>query len=347
MFAISTTEAKDLIANVSVRLNKPVMLWGKPGVGKSSLIGQVAKEIDAIVVDVRLGQRESIDLRGVPTVIGDLTVWNKPSELPFEGNDNFPDDKIILLVFDEINTAAPSVQAAAYQAVLEKRIGEFPFKSNVRIVAAGNREGDKGATQRMATPLANRFIHAEVIEDVHASTMYAQEQGWPQEWVAFINFRKPLLSTFDPAKPDKAFATPRSWETAMQIYADQTMGFRTKQVGMAGAVGEGTAAEFWAFVDTWQELSTYLPMIRKDPDGAPLPAEFVKDKAKGMSLTYAITVALSGELDKANIGGLHRFLTRLEPEYVILAWQLAINRDKALRSTKEFLEFAKRYKAVF
>lgn len=347
MFAINTIEAKDLIKDVAVRLNKPVMLWGKPGVGKSSLLKQVAEELDAIVVDIRLGQRESVDLRGMPDIRGDITKWIKPGEFPFVGNDNFPDDKLILLVFDEINTAAQSVQASAYQAILERCIGEHKFKANVRVVAAGNREGDKGATQRMATPLANRFIHAEIIEDVHASTLYAQSRGVPQEWVAFINMRKPLLSTFDPTKPDKAFATPRSWFEAMDVYADDKSSFRTKQVAIAGAVGEGPAAEFWAFVDTWQELATYLPAIRKDPEGVALPPEFVKDKSKGMSLTYAITVALSGELDKANIGSLHKFLTRLEPEYVILAWQLAINRDKTLRATKEFLEFAKRYKAVF
>jgi len=347
MFAINTIEAKELVREVSVRLNKPIMLWGKPGGGKSSIIKQVAAELGAIVVDIRLGQRESVDLRGMPDIRGDITKWIKPGEFPFEGNDEFPDDKIILLVFDEINTAAPSVQASAYQAILERRIGEHAFKANVRVVAAGNREGDKGATQRMATPLANRFIHAELIEDVAASTKYAQDNNWPQEWVAFINMRKPLLSTFDPSKPDKAFATPRSWQEAMDVYADDAVGFRTKQVAIAGAVGEGPAAEFWAFVETWRELDAYLPAIRKEPETVALPAEFVKDKSKGMSLTYAITVAISGELDKQTIGGLHKFLTRLEPEYVILAWQLAINRDKGLRATPEFLEFAKKYKAVF
>jgi len=347
MLAINTIEAADAIEQLVFGQNLALMLWGKPGGGKSSVTRTVAKRRGALLCDVRLGQRESIDLRGLPDIRGDITKYIKPGELPFVGNDAFPDDVEILLFFDEINTAAPSVQAAAYQAILERRVGEHKFKDNVRIMAAGNREGDKGATQRMATPLANRFIHAELIEDVHASTLYAQENGWPQEWVAFINMRKPLLSTFDPTKPDKAFATPRSWDVAMQVYANDQATFRTKQIAIAGSVGEGPAAEFWAFVDTWQELATYLPAIRKDPEMVALPPEFVKDKSKGMSLTYAITVALSGELDKVNIANLHKFLTRLEPEYVILAWQLAINRDKALRSTKEFLEFAKRYKAVF
>ena len=272
MFAINTIEAKELVREVVVRLNKPVMLWGKPGGGKSSIIKQVAKEMNAIVVDIRLGQRESVDLRGMPDIRGDITKWIKPGEFPFIGNDAFPDDQLILLVFDEINTAAQSVQASAYQAILERCIGEHKFKSNVRVVAAGNREGDKGATQRMATPLANRFIHAELVEDVAASTMHAQENGWPQEWVAFINMRKPLLSTFDPSKPDKSFATPRSWQEAMEIYADEKMGFRTKQISIAGAVGEGPAAEFWAFVETWKELDAYLPAIRKNPATVALPA---------------------------------------------------------------------------
>lgn len=339
MYAINVPEAKALIKSVAVELNEPVILWGGPGTAKSMLTGQVADELDAVMVDIRLSQYDSIDLRGIPTVDGRMTVWNLPSTMPFVGNDNFPDDKIIILFLDELTSAAPAVQAVAYQLINDRRVGEHVLKPNVRIAAATNRDGDRGVTNRMATPLANRFTHAEVITDADASCEYAQQQGWPMEWVAFIQFRKPLLYTFDASKPDKAFATPRTWDKAMRYYANTTMSHRTKQIAMAGAVGDGPAAEFWGFVDVWAKVKDYMPKILKDPETCELPGE--------PSMTYAITVAVSGSMDAQNIGTYHKYLCRLDPEFTVLAWQLAVKRDDKLFATKEFIDFSKRFKVVF
>lgn len=343
MFAISITEARQLIIDVAYNNRSPLLLWGKPGVGKSSLVWQVAKELDASVCDIRLSQYDSVDLRGIPSVDDDdkTTVWNVPSTLPFKGNAKFAHltDRPIFLFLDEIGSAAPAVQAPAYQLTLDRRIGEHELMDNVFIVAASNREGDKGVSHRMATPLANRFTHAELVEDVEASTLYAQAQGWPAVWSAFINFRKPLLSTFDPAKPDKAFATPRTWEKAMLYWADARMGLRSKQIAIAGTVGEGAAAEFFGFVEVWQQVAGYMPKILKNPTSVELPDQ--------PGMTYAVVVSVSGAMSKATVADYHAFLCRLDPEYVILAWQLAMNRDKALQATPQFLDFAKRYKVIF
>lgn len=341
MFAINIPEAKQLIIDVAYKHRNPVCIWGKPGVGKSDMCRQVAEDIGAHLVDIRLSQYDSVDLRGVPTVDGRTTVWNMPETLPFKGNPKFEqyEDMPIFLFLDEIGSAAPAVQAPAYQLTLDRCVGEHELMDNVFIVAASNRESDRGVSHRMATPLANRFVHGELIECVETSTIYAQTQGWPAVWAAFINFRKPLLSTFDPSKPDKAFATPRSWAKAMAYYCDANMSLRTKQIAMAGAVGEGPASEFWGFVDVWQEVKSYMPSILKDPKGCELPP-------KG-SMEYAVCVSVSGSMNLKTTAAYHSFLVRLDPEYVILAWQLAINRDKALITTPEFIDFSKRYKAVF
>jgi len=340
MFAVNVAEAKQVIRDVAIRLNEPVFMWGQPGGGKSSIVEQLADELDAVLCDIRLSMYDSVDLRGIPTADAGATVWNLPATLPFVGNDNFPDDKLIILFFDEITGGNnPGVQAPCYQIINDRRCGEHVLKPNVRIVAASNRDGDRGVQSRMALPLANRGTHIELITDVDASCEYAQISGWPMEWVAFIQFRKPLLSTFDPAKPDKTFATPRTWDKAMKYYADTTMTHRTKQIAMAGAVGDGAAAEFWGFVDVWAKVKDYMPRILKDPETVELPDE--------PSMTYAITVAVSGSLDNKNVSTYHKFLCRLDPEFTVLAWQLAVKRDDKLFATKEFIDFSKRFKVVF
>ena len=108
----------------------PLFLWGSPGVGKSSIVHQYAKTIDAVMVDVRLSQFDPVDLRGLPSPSGDSTRWLAPAVLPFVGNPHFPTDKPIILFLDELAQASPAVQAAAFQLVLDKRVGEHQLLPN-------------------------------------------------------------------------------------------------------------------------------------------------------------------------------------------------------------------------
>ncbi len=339
MYTVSIPDMQAMITHVGFDMREPLMFWGQPGAGKSEGVGQSAIEHDAFLCDIRLGQYDSIDLRGLPNIVegSKLTTWNLPATVPFKGNDNFPDDRPILLFLDEINGCTNAVSGVAYQIINDRRAGEHELKDNVVIVAAGNREGDRGVTNRMPTPLANRFTHAEVLPDVESWCDWAIRVGLPPIGVAFMQFRKPLLSTFDPSKPDKAFATPRTWSKALRYFASP-MPENIKQAAMAGAVGDGPAAEFWGFVDVWQKMTPIADII-KNPTTVPLPEE--------AAMNYAVTVAVSGAMDSKTVGPLHKYIMRLSPEFGVLAWQLAMKRDESLCATNEFLDIAKQYRAIF
>ena len=159
---------------------RPVFLWGPPGIGKSELVADIAEELGGYMIDLRLGQMEPTDIRGIPFYNKDngKMDWAEPIDLPSqELAAEFP---IVVLFLDEMNSAAPSVQAAAYQLILNRRIGKYVLPDNVVIVAAGNRESDKGVTYRMPTPLANRFVHQE---------MKCDFASW-QEWAVNHNIHK-------------------------------------------------------------------------------------------------------------------------------------------------------------
>ena len=341
MQTISIPDLKDMITHVGVRQREPIMAWGMPGVGKSDAVRQAAKDHEAALVDIRLSQYDSVDLRGIPVPHAGMTVWHAPITLPFKGNSEFeklPSDKPIFLFLDEINSAAPSVAAVAYQLINDRSVGEHQLLDNVVVVAAGNREQDRGVTNRMPTPLANRFTHVEIDVDVDAWCYWAQEAGLHAAGIAFMQFRKPLLCTFDPSKPDKAFATPRSWKKALTYYADAKMPDHVKQAAMSGAIGEGPAAEFWGFVDVWGKMPR-MEEIEAKPDKVPVPDE--------AAMRYAVAVAVSGAMTPKTVPPFHIYLQRMDPEFAVLAWQLALRRDATVSATKEFIEFSKKFRAIF
>lgn len=108
-----------------IKAKQPVMLHGSPGVGKSQVVKQVADKLGIEMIDLRLSQLDPVDLRGVPSVdrekVGNKEVgktnWNVPSFLPTNGSG--------ILFLDEINSATQATQAAAYQLVLDRKLGDY------------------------------------------------------------------------------------------------------------------------------------------------------------------------------------------------------------------------------
>lgn len=341
MQTVNMTQFKQIVRHVAGDHRMPVMCWGQPGVGKSEGMHQIAAESDGLLVDIRLSQYDSVDLRGIPVPDNEeeLTIWHAPATLPFKGNDRFAQHTgTIWLFLDEINSAAPAVAAVAYQLINDRRVGEHELMDNVRVVAAGNRESDRGVTNRMPTPLANRFIHVEMGISVTEVSQHFTKLGLPAVLVAFLNFRDPLVSTFDASKPDKAFATPRTWEKVGRILADTAMPDSIKNIAIMGAVGNGPGGEFLGFLKVWQSV-TPLKDIIADPHGAKVPSE--------LSMKYATAMNISGALDAkepAKLAALHTYLKRMDEEHVILAWKMAIHRDEELLATAEFLDLAKTYR---
>lgn len=328
MMQLKLPAAIKLVHQAAILMNEPVALWGPAGVGKTEGISALVDRIGAVMCDIRLGQYDSVDMRGFPGIDPKtgLTIWHAPSTMPFIGNDAWPDDRIIVMFLDEISSATMPVAGNAYQLVNEGRLGEHVLKPNVRIVAAGNREGDRGVVNRSPKPLMNRFTHAEVVPDVEALCHWLQDNGYPGVGIAFLQFRPDLIDTFDASSPAKAFATPRTWAKAFNYWASD-MDPETKAAAQAGAVGMGPAAEFGAFTQVWSSMIPIKDIIA-DPKKAPVPTE--------PSMCYAVAVNVSGNMNADTVTPLSAYLDRMEPDFAVLAWTLATRRDKKLTLSHEF-----------
>ena len=287
---VTATQARKSLLK-AFRVKRPLFLWGPPGIGKSELVEGITNDLGGLLIDLRLGQMEPTDIRGIPFYNKDIGKmdWAPPIELPDEAMAK--DYPIVVLFLDELNSAAPSVQAAAYQLILNRRIGKYRLPNNVVMVAGGNRESDKGVTYRMPTPLANRFLHQEMKVDFASWQTWAVENKIHPEVVGYLSFAKQDLYDFDSKSSSRAFATPRTWTFVSELLAEDDGDNDTLTNLIAGTVGEGLAVKFMAH--------------RKVSGRMPNPADILSGKIttldiKEVSAMYSLVISMCYEL-KAHV----------------------------------------------
>ena len=328
----------------AIQTRRPTFLWGPPGIGKSDVVKQIGETAGREVIDVRLALWEPTDIKGIPYYNADkgTMVWAPPSELPTD-----PESTAIIFL-DELNSAPPAVQAAAYQLILNRRVGTYKLPDGVDVVAAGNREGDRGVTYRMPAPLANRFVHLEMKVDFDDFQDWATLNKVHPEVLGYVGFAKQDLYDFDPKSPSKAFATPRSWVFVSDLLKDDDCDADTLHNLVAGAVGDGLAVKFMAH----RKIAGRLPKAEDILDGK------VKDLAvKEVSAMYSLTVSLCYELkDRAEKKAkgwdamadcfFRYMMDNFPTELVVMGAKTALtNYDLPLDATKmkNFDEFHKRF----
>lgn len=328
----------------AIQTRRPTFLWGPPGIGKSDVVKQIGETAGREVIDVRLALWEPTDIKGIPYYNADQgkMVWAPPSELPTD-----PESTAIIFL-DELNSAPPAVQAAAYQLILNRAVGTYKLPKGVDLVAAGNREGDRGVTYRMPAPLANRFVHLEMKVDFDDFQDWATLNKVHPEVLGYVGFAKQDLYDFDPKSPSKSFATPRSWVFVSELLQDDDCDNDTLSTLIAGAVGDGLATKFMAH----RKIAGKLPKAEDILNGK------VKDlQIKEVSAMYSLTVSLCYELkDQAEKKAknwdamadlfFRYMMDNFPTELVVMGAKTALtNYDLPLDATKmkSFDEFHKRF----
>jgi len=267
----------------------PVMIWGPPGVGKSQIIAQIAEKHQVPLIDIRLSQMEPSDLRGIPFRNGEVVEWAVPAILP----DAKRHGETGILFLDEITSATPSVSAAAYQLILDRRLGEYEIPDGWAIFAAGNRQGDRGVTYTMPAPLANRFSHFEFEVNLDDWVAWAYQHGVDERVIAFVRFRPELLFEFDPAHNPMAFPSPRSWEFASRALQKFEHNHDIRLGTLQACVGPAAGIELNAFINNLDQLPDIDAIVRGESVAAP----------KEIDLQYAVASSLVGRAIKAKDNG--------------------------------------------
>jgi len=322
---------------------RALMIWGATGIGKSQEVREAARAIAKdmnleysekikdindekkfIIVDMRLSQMDPSDLRGIPIFDKEKqsTVWLPPETFPRKGHG--------IIFFDEINLAAPLVQASAYEIILDRRLGVYTVPDGFMLVAAGNRQEDRASVYELASPLKNRFGHCQLqIPSVEEWTDWAVRHEIDIRIIGYLQWKRTSLFTFDPKVKENAFATPRSWEFCSDLIKDvPSTDIENLQLLASTEIGVGTAGELTQFIrikDKLKDIKYYL----KDPETCEIPNE-----SDGMDLVWALITSIAEyyrqENDVKTLTSIIILLKRMTEEYSVFTLKLMASTDKGL-----------------
>lgn len=202
-----------------------------------------------------------------------------------------------ILGLEEFNSAPPSVMAAAYQLILDRRIGDYLVPDGVMLLAMGNRDSDRGVTHQLAKPVANRFVHLEMEFDFDDWFIWAGQHQVHPEVLGYLSKWKSKTNDFDPNSPHHAFATPRSWEFVSKIISrPQLPSNNTLRALICGAIGDAIGAEFMQH----RKFMEDMPNIADILDGS--VTEFhPSNKRFETQISYSICVQMCYELKKRDV----------------------------------------------
>ncbi len=306
----------------------PTFIWGAPGVGKSSIVKQVALKKNIGFIDLRLALMDPTDLKGIPFYDAKehSALWAPPAFLPRDGEG--------ILFLDELNSAAPSVQASAYQLILDRQVGEYKLPDGWSIIAAGNRESDRGVTYKMPSPLANRFVHFELEVSVEDWKVWAYEHEVCESIIAYISYKEEHLFTFDAKRDAKSFATPRSWE-----YVDKILKAEIDQElileSISGAVGREVAVGFLSF----------FKVMYKFPDLKQIVNTGKGEYSGEIDVLFALSSALVSSVlkDENRLDNVLTYTLGLKSEFAVLIVKDLQKNGFTMEKSKIFKEWVKKF----
>jgi len=307
-----------------LRQRWPAFIWGQPGIGKSSIVREIAIEADLPVLDLRASLLDPTDIRGIPSIVNGAAIWCPPSFLPKL------DAKPGILFLDEINAAPPMVQASLYQLVLDRRVGEYVLPTGWWIVAAGNRQQDRAVTFRMSSALANRFVHLTLEPDVDDWRSWALGQRLDPIVTSFIGVRPNLLA--EPPGDSPAYPTPRSWEMLSDVIRSFGGPEHCSDL-IPGVIGEAAAIEFATFVRNAMNEGQMLAIVA-NPGSASVPTTL--DGLYLLTTWLAYNVKREGVKEASAV-----LLAKIPPEFAMILARDMIKAAPTFARTDGYKAFMK------
>ncbi len=328
---VKASQAVDMIM-LYLKAGLVPLLVGNPGIGKSNIYQQIADDFRLLLIDMRLSTADLVDLTGFPLIVNNKGSYVPMDTFPIEG-DKIPDGyNGWLILFDEITSAKPALQAASYKILLDRKVGQHKLHKNVALCAAGNLETDGAVVYPMSTALQSRLVHMELIFNLEDWMTWANINRIDSRITGFLNFDPQSAFTFKPDHTDSTYACPRTWAFVDRILKVTEPGYEHLLPMLAGTISEGVARQFMAFCKIESQLPK-LQEILKNPAGIAVPTE--------LSIKHAITSSLSEHISVTNATEIMQYISRFPIEFQVICVKAAGQRNKKIHTHPSVKQWVK------
>ena len=359
MPTLYTGEMVDEIADLCIRAVKSglplrqvpsIFLWGQPGIGKSEGIKQAAQKIEeavgkrVVLTDIRLLLFSPVDLRGIPVAdpARESALWLKPKIFAMDSSD----DVINLLLLDELTAAPQSMQAAAYQICLDRRVGEHKLPDNCLVMAAGNRTTDRSVAFQMPKALCSRLLHFNVEPDFKDWKKWAERENIDERIIQFLE-KDPSRLVMEPRISDIAYPSPRTWSFVSRILSLYPEGIRKQVPLIASAVGLDCAMEFASFCSGYGMDYSLDQILKGECRAFPKSADQLFALCQSLQSQLA---ARKTSLKATQMDNLASYVSHFPPDYaqsLFQVFQTLPCTKKVLITSPLYKEWKKKYGESF
>lgn len=325
------------ILEACVKDKKPLIITSSPGIGKTSIVSQIARKIEIDFVPMYPSNASETDFVGMPIYDRED---KKASFLPFDQLDILISaEKPTLVLLDDFGQARPSIQAACMHLLSERRVGYRPLSDNVVFVIATNDRGQNAGVNGILEPVKSRAVSiVKLAPNLDDWVKYAMANDLREEVIAFMKFKPELLNDFNPTSELINSPSPRNNEHVSDIL-NMNLKPKLRNAMIAGAVGVGYASEFAPFLDLYENM---IPpsAILKNPEGVELHEE-------RPDLMNAYCTALARMATRDNLGQIIKFCNRIPPEYGFKMMEYDIHAKGSLKETSAYIEWANNNQDMF
>jgi len=317
------TLLKDTIKSL-FPIQRTICIEGAPGGGKTTIVHEVAKELDVPCIERHMPTMLVEDF-GILFPDGDGGLKYKlPDWFPVKGK--APERGILL--FDDRNQANGDLQKVLANICQARNLHGVSMPDGWQVVSTGNRQSDRAGANRVLSHLRNRETVYELETHLDDFTSWAIDNDVKPEIISFIRFRPNLLHDSDPQRDQNP--TPRSWVEGVSDVLG-TVPPEAEYESFKGAVGEGAAAEFVGFLRIFRKLPN-PDAILLNPTAGDVPSD--------PATLYALSGAIAQRATDGNFERVCTYAERMPPEFSVLTISQAARRNPDLANTQAFTKWS-------
>lgn len=200
---------------------RPVLLLGAPGIGKTQIMEQIAKECQVGLVSYTITHHTRQSAIGLPFIskkefggkeyaVTEYTMSEIVASI-YEKMEKTGLSEGILFI-DEINCVSETLAPAMLQFLQCKTFGSHEIPGGWIIVAAGNPPEYNKSVREFDVVTMDRVKKIEVEPDFEVWKEYAYKQNIHPAVISYLNARPRYFYRMETTVDGRKFATPRGWE---------------------------------------------------------------------------------------------------------------------------------------